>query len=1401
MEWSIDAFGKHFDFDLQPNDRILAKLPKTQREKIAENYELFRGKIEGNEESWIRLTKIGEQWSGMIWDGHELYIIDTMKVISPALRTTPLQEQFEQGIYRLSDTRTLDHAACGVEGTDEVHSKPLSEFRALSEELQETFSAPALGATLNIDIAIVTDPLFAQIQQNNFGTPTDAAVIARLNVVDGIYSEQVGVQLNLVEIVELTDNGPLTSTDSATLLSQFGNFTSSSSFTHPGVAHLFTGRDIDGNTIGRAYVGSLCSDRFGVGINEIRQGGTIGAILFAHELGHNFGAPHDNQSGSACASTPGNFIMNPVINNSDEFSQCSLQQMQPEVNSASCITVIDSTRTDIRVILPPSPFEAPMSSPFDYDVEIENTGTIAANNVNATLTVSGGLEILDAATDDTSCSIIGTTQADCVLGDIPAGEDLTITLSLRGQNPGQAILDAEITADNDQNALNNTAQGILNLTNTDPIVTILSPPNGAILSASNPVTLVGEASDLEDGELTGQLEWTSDLDGPLGNGGNLTPTLSLGTHRITAMVEDSDDSQGSQVIVITIAEGLDGPILFESHFDGGTDGFGYADDTFRNTNEPAFADGAHEPDQGFSGGGLRVTLGGINEDNIRDMSGGWSRSLNLDTAGEVTLSLRYKLTQTSEYESDELSQALLAMDGTLVGTGNNDYLAQLAGDGNGGNPQTTDWVPVVVNFGTLPAGLHTLVVGAYNNKKTWNNESTEVLIDDIVVHHTASGPPPSSNGPNVSITSPTDGDSFTNGATIGFAGQAQDDEDGPLTSAIVWTSDQDGPIGSGGSFSSTLSIGNHRITASVTDSDGNTTMNSITISVTPGSGNTILFESHFDSGPDGFGYADDTFRNTTEPAYADGTHEPALGFSGGGLRVALAGLDTENIRDMSGGWSRSFTLNTSGEVTVSLRYHLTLSADYDSDELSQVLLAVNGTLVGSNGNEYLAQLVGDGNGGSPQSTGWVSVEVNLGALPAGTHTLTLGGYNNKKTWINEMTEVLLDDVVVRTTPSSPPPPSGETILFESHFDSGPDGFGYADDTFRNTTEPAYADGTHEPALGFSDGGLRVALAGLDTENIRDMSGGWSRSFTLNTAGEVTVSLRYNLTLSADYDSDELSQVLLAVNGTLVGSDGNDYLAQLVGDGNGGSPQSTGWVSVEVNLGALPAGTHTLTLGGFNNKKTWINEMTEVLLDDVVVRTTASTPPPPSGGSVLLESHFDSGPDGFGYADDTFRNTTEPAYADGSHEPAQGFTGGGLRVTLGGLNEDNIRDMSGGWSRSFTLDTAGEVTVSLRYNLTLSADYDSDELSQVLLAMNGTLVGSDGNEYLAQLVGDGNGGNPQSTGWVSVEVNLGMLPAGTHTLALGGFNNKKTWINEMTEVLLDDVVVRHTATGQPLTNVF
>lgn len=87
------------------------------------------------------------------------------------------------------------------------------------------------------------------------------------------------------------------------------------------------------------------------------------------------------------------------------------------------------------------------------------------------------------------------------------------------------------------------------------------------------------------------------------------------------------------------------------------------------------------------------------------------------------------------------------------------------------------------------------------------------------------------NPPTVTITAPVDGSQFDSGALIAFAGTASDTEDGDITADLVWTSGLDGQIGTGGSFSATLSDGTHTITASVTDSGGTSASDHIIITV------------------------------------------------------------------------------------------------------------------------------------------------------------------------------------------------------------------------------------------------------------------------------------------------------------------------------------------------------------------------------------------------------------------------------------------------------------------------------------------------------------------------------------------------------------------------------------------
>jgi hypothetical protein len=91
--------------------------------------------------------------------------------------------------------------------------------------------------------------------------------------------------------------------------------------------------------------------------------------------------------------------------------------------------------------------------------------------------------------------------------------------------------------------------------NTPPTLMIMGPETDLLVPQGAPVTFMASAWDLEDGDLTDQITWTSDLDGALGaSGAWTTTTLSLGTHTITAIVTDSEGASDGVAFLLYIVQ-------------------------------------------------------------------------------------------------------------------------------------------------------------------------------------------------------------------------------------------------------------------------------------------------------------------------------------------------------------------------------------------------------------------------------------------------------------------------------------------------------------------------------------------------------------------------------------------------------------------------------------------------------------------------------------------------------------------------------------------------------------------------------------------------------------------------------------------------------------------------------
>ena len=92
-----------------------------------------------------------------------------------------------------------------------------------------------------------------------------------------------------------------------------------------------------------------------------------------------------------------------------------------------------------------------------------------------------------------------------------------------------------------------------------PSVTITTPGTGAVFTEGDLIEFSGTAVDIEDGDLTGSLAWTSSLDGTIGSGGSFARTdLSVGIHTIRAHVTDGGGLEGSSVITLLVKSSTPG---------------------------------------------------------------------------------------------------------------------------------------------------------------------------------------------------------------------------------------------------------------------------------------------------------------------------------------------------------------------------------------------------------------------------------------------------------------------------------------------------------------------------------------------------------------------------------------------------------------------------------------------------------------------------------------------------------------------------------------------------------------------------------------------------------------------------------------------------------------------------
>ena len=337
--------GEEYEFELHPHSVRSSNF--VLREQLADGSYVERtpeppltvkGALRGNKGSRVVGSMIGGGLAAKIVmaDGQVFFLEPISSKID--------DEQFNRKhvLYQSRDTKPHP-GFCGVGGElKSIESVRFANER--KERIAQLSNASGKndgdgpspnGGSSGIQIAeLAVDADFEYF--NDYGTVQ--ATLNRMefivNVVNDQYETEVEISHEIsAAIVRSTVNDPYSSSDSLTLLTQFRNeWLGNQQGVQRDVAHLFTGRSINGGVIGRAWtIGGICTTS-SYCFSESDYNGNFGCAtaLTAHELGHLW-------NGSHCDCV--NHTMNPFNTCENTFNPTfTIPSIVAHRNSRTCLS-------------------------------------------------------------------------------------------------------------------------------------------------------------------------------------------------------------------------------------------------------------------------------------------------------------------------------------------------------------------------------------------------------------------------------------------------------------------------------------------------------------------------------------------------------------------------------------------------------------------------------------------------------------------------------------------------------------------------------------------------------------------------------------------------------------------------------------------------------------------------------------------------------------------------------------------------------------------------------------------------------------------------------------------------------------------------------------------------------
>jgi len=286
----------------------------------------FTGTIPAAPESRVSATLDGERVNAMIRHEGRVWVVQ------------PLTDAFADapaGLHVVYDSADLVPGPwhCGLAGAADGDAG--QGHGAIPE-------APASGSLKVAELAFDADfEYFTDFDSDEGAVVTQIEEL--VNDMNQIYQLEVGASHIITTIiVRTTDADPYTTADPESLLLEVEDeWVNNLSDIQRDLAHLWTGRNLVGFTVGIANLGGICSFFAQYGLSENFSASTLQLVgLMSHEIGHNWGAFHCDEQSPDCL--PDCAIMCSGLggcggNGIDNFGACATQSITGTANQAGCL--------------------------------------------------------------------------------------------------------------------------------------------------------------------------------------------------------------------------------------------------------------------------------------------------------------------------------------------------------------------------------------------------------------------------------------------------------------------------------------------------------------------------------------------------------------------------------------------------------------------------------------------------------------------------------------------------------------------------------------------------------------------------------------------------------------------------------------------------------------------------------------------------------------------------------------------------------------------------------------------------------------------------------------------------------------------------------------------------------